>query len=201
MDKFVTQLENNNFINSANLKKISLPNKKIIYQSPSEQAISSDGNFLVETVLENHPQDCLKVLDIGCGCGVLSFMLKLSRPNWQIIGIDIQENLVQLANYNSKICGLEVDFFHEDLRTYIEKFDLVICNPPFYPQNSGKMPKDKGKQIARFEIECNQEDVFSTIKRCLKTNGAGYVLYPLSRLENQNIVKIRNQVGIVEITQ
>ncbi len=191
---------NNYFTNSANLKKIYLPNKKIIYQSPSEQAVSSDGNFLVETVLGNHPQDFLKVLDIGCGCGILSFMLKLSKPNWQITGIDIQENLIQLAKHNSKISELNVEFLHEDLRTYAKKFDLIICNPPFFPKNSGKMPNDKGKQIARFEIECTQKAVFSTVKRCLNPNGTGYVLYPLARLtNNEKIIKIRNQVGIVMV--
>ena len=180
-----------------------MPDKeKYIYQTSAGQAISSDGNFLVETVLRNHPQASLQVLDIGCGCGILSFMLKLARPLWQISGIDIQENLINLAQKNSALCQLEVDFVCQNLNHHEAQYDLIICNPPFYPANSG-MPQDIGKQIARFELKCKQEQVLSATRKCLCSNGLGYVLYPLSRLQaphlQTKIIATKGSVGVVRV--
>ena len=181
-----------------------MPDKKsYIYQTSAGQAISSDGNFLVETVLGYHPQKYLKVLDIGCGCGILGFMLKLKRPSWQIYGLDIQANLIQLAKKNSQICKLEVKFIHQDLNQHKEKYDLIICNPPFYPANSGKMPKNLGKQLARFELKCTQEEIIAAAGRCLHTKGSSYILYPLSRLKSQElqakIIANKGSVGVIRV--
>ncbi len=177
--------------------------KRFIYQTSAGQAISSDGNFLVETVLKNHPQENLKVLDLGCGCGILAFMLKLARPFWDICGVDIQANLIQLAKKNAQICQLETNFICQDLNSHRQKYDLVVCNPPFFPVNSGKMPQDQGKQIARFEIKCTQEQVLDATERCLSPGGSGYALYPLARLQNHRlrtkIVATKRKVGVVKI--
>lgn len=182
-----------------------LPDKKRhIFQTAAGQAISSDGNFLVETVLQNHSQKTLKALDIGCGCGILSFMLKLARPDWQISGIDIQKNLIQLAKENAQLCQLDAEFACEDLNSHREKYDLIICNPPFFPKNSGKMPQEIGKQIARFELKCTQQQVIAAVQNCLQPQGNGYILYPLARLQTAElqakIVAKKGNVGVIAIT-
>ena len=41
-----------------------------------------------------------KILDLGSGCGIVSILLAKAWPNSQIVGIDIQPDLVKLAKQN-----------------------------------------------------------------------------------------------------
>ncbi len=80
-----------------------------------------------------------KVLDIGCGVGGASFCLLYREAELQLTGIDIQEEYIHIANQNRglnnrnektlfKIESVE-DFRIENPQ---DRFDHVICNPPFY---------------------------------------------------------------------
>src|ERR1035437_2704234 len=54
--------------------------------------------LVLATVLSLLPQsDSLKILDLGCGTGDLSFSLKRERPELKIVGLDISSSNVQIA--------------------------------------------------------------------------------------------------------
>jgi len=62
------------------------------------------------------PVDPIRVLDLGCGSGILAIMLALQRPLWQLEGLDIQAELLTLASANASAQGLDIHFFTQDLR-------------------------------------------------------------------------------------
>lgn len=72
----------------------------------------------------------LKVLDIGCGAGTISFYIA-NRGN-RVVGIDIAKKAIHACNQSAKILSLNnlVKFrnimFPEKVPS--EKFDLVICS-------------------------------------------------------------------------
>jgi len=59
------------------------------------------------------------ILDIGCGTG--GFMLKAREAGFEVVGIDISEEMVNL----SKDKGLEV--YHKDLCEFSGKFDACVA--------------------------------------------------------------------------
>ena len=79
------------------------------------------------------------VLDIGCGVGGASFCLLHREPALAITGIDIQEEYIHIADQNRVLnkCDEKNVFQVRAIQDFSvtsprDRFDHVICNPPFY---------------------------------------------------------------------
>lgn len=75
------------------------------------------------------------VLDVGCGTGVLGFVL-LQRGARTVVGTDLDPRAVECAAHNAELLGLdarfqavEADLFPED-----ERADCVVFNAPWVPE-------------------------------------------------------------------
>ena len=80
------------------------------------------------------------LLEIGCGSGFLS--LTAASGGAKVTAADINERAVECARQNAMINGLEMTVIHSDLfeKAPRQKFDLIICNPPYFPSD----PKNPG---------------------------------------------------------
>lgn len=67
-----------------------------------------------------------KVLDVGCGPGNISKYLLNKKPNLEILGIDISQNMVDLANKNLPKAKFQVMDFR-NLNKLKMKFQGIIC--------------------------------------------------------------------------
>lgn len=97
---------------------------------------STDTVFLAaaaqSAVKERH-----KVLDIGCGVGSVGLIITLKNKNNSLIGLDIQQDLIDICHQNATLNNLSdrCQFFCGNLKT--EKtvpdnyFNLVVMNPPY----------------------------------------------------------------------
>ena len=94
--------------------------------------------LLIETVLIKYRADAkLRILDIGTGSGNIAVTLAKYLPNSCILSIDVDQNALDLAKKNAelnKIFG-NLDLFKIDLfkilDSKIDKFDIIISNPPY----------------------------------------------------------------------
>ena len=57
----------------------------------------------------------ISVLDIGTGTGCIALALKKAHPGWQVTGIDISPEAIEVARENAKRNGLEVEFEVADI--------------------------------------------------------------------------------------
>ena len=74
-----------------------------------------------------------KVLDLGCGAGVIGSMIKKSSPNAQITMTDIHAMALESARKTLSENQLQGEVYASDVFSDIEgKFDLIISNPPFH---------------------------------------------------------------------
>ena len=91
---------------------------------------------LVERIndqMTNEPM--VHVLDIGTGSGCIAIALKKRHPEWQVTGIDISAEAIEIAKENAKRNNVEVDFQVADIFDSIGEIfnsvDLVVSNPPY----------------------------------------------------------------------
>lgn len=90
-----------------------------------------------------------KILEIGCGPGNITKYLLSQRPDYDIFGIDIAPNMIDLAKKNNP----DANFAIMDVRQLDEinsKFDGIICGfclPFLSQQDSQKLIADCSKLL------------------------------------------------------
>jgi ubiquinone/menaquinone biosynthesis C-methylase UbiE len=78
--------------------------------------------------------ETLKILDVGCGPGLLSKELSIRFPKAKITGIDISRYSIKLAKKNCKAIK-NINFIIADVHKLPfpdEYFDLVVCKDSFH---------------------------------------------------------------------
>jgi len=73
-------------------------------------------------------QNDISILDIGCGCGILSE--KLAQNHHQIVGIDPSFSNIKAAKKHAIQSGINgLEYFQQDefLETYNGKFDIILA--------------------------------------------------------------------------
>ena len=128
------------------------------------------------------------VIDLGTGCGILPVMLSRCGALTRIVGLEIQNDLADLARKNVSYnnCGDRVSIARADLRQVrslfgAEEFDTVITNPPFYRRDSGRINPDSQKAAARHELNGTLGDFLSAAAFLLKQTGRLVAVYLSSR--------------------
>lgn len=129
--------------------------------------------------------DPIRVLDLGCGSGIIAVMLGLQRPAWQVTGIDVQALLIELARENAALNRLDISFLCMDLKDYHDPdgFELIVGNPPWLKYGAGIASPDASRELSRREIRCSAENVMACLKRNLRPEGIAMLVYPSQRLE------------------
>jgi 2-polyprenyl-6-hydroxyphenyl methylase/3-demethylubiquinone-9 3-methyltransferase len=78
-------------------------------------------------ITANLPFNGLKILDIGCGGGLLSE--PMARLGANVVGADAAERNIPVAKIHAQNSGLEIDYRHtsaEEIAKTSEKFDVVL---------------------------------------------------------------------------
>lgn len=79
------------------------------------------------------------VLDLGCGAGLLLLLCKEREPSATLQGVEIGPRAAGLARENLAENGLAGEILTADLRACeLPQADLVVSNPPWYVQDSGR---------------------------------------------------------------
>jgi release factor glutamine methyltransferase len=92
---------------------------------------------LAEWILSMSMGDDLKVLDMGCGSGVLGLTLAAERPSWHVTLADVSEDALALAKENAAALGISnARFLRSDLFSAVEgEFDGIVANLPYVPES------------------------------------------------------------------
>ena len=78
-----------------------------------------------------------RVLEIGCGCGIVSLSAAAASQKNAVLGVDISPIAVGCAKKNAEANSIKnCKFAASDLFSAIpggEKFDVILFNPPYLP--------------------------------------------------------------------
>ena len=117
-----------------------------------------------------------KILDIGCGNGIIPILLYSKGKGEDITGVEIQEENCELALKNVKLNNLEeyIKIEIDDVKEYPKgnTFDYIISNPPYMEVDGKKQNILSCKSIARHELTLNLYDLIRNAKRLLKPVGS-----------------------------
>ncbi len=142
-----------------------------------------------------------KVIDLGTGTGIISILLCGKTKLKNIVGVEVQKDVYDMACRSVKLNKLE-DKFQVinanilDLKNIFiqDCFDVVVTNPPYKKQNTGICNDDEKKLISRHEVLADLEDFIKVASRLLKDRGEFYMIHRperivdiLSLLRNYNI--------------
>jgi tRNA1Val (adenine37-N6)-methyltransferase len=135
------------------------------------------------------PRSGDKVLDLGTGCGIIPLILAYRQPHIALYGVEVQTELAELADSNVRENQLEdrITVFCTDMKLLRPDMtagpvDLVVCNPPFRRQGSGRINPDAQRAVARHEIKANLGEIIQTSHRMLRTAGRLVLIYTAGRL-------------------
>ncbi len=165
--------------------------------------VSSDAVLLASIIDEKLAKKIHNVLDVGVGGGGVSLCLLSRFKNLDILGIDIQDEMLGLAEQSVKVNNFEQNFSvkKEDILKPSKwlkdkEFDLVITNPPYY---KGHTSPDKIKACAHSEQGL---DLSEWIKMCLKrlrTGGIFAMVHKAERIDDIMFALKQNGMGKIEI--
>lgn len=135
------------------------------------------------------PEGGERILDLACGTGRHS--LELVRRGFSVVGVEIGEELVEIANKDAAEQGLEAEFVQGDLREldYDGEFDIVLN------LNDGA--------VGYFETDEENHRTFEVISRALKPGGQNLiqvpnVLYARSHLPQRSWIPSSTMIELVE---
>lgn len=129
-----------------------------------------------------------RILDLGCGAGALCVLLHASHPTAEIGGVELLPEAAALCRENFKANGLDPErVVTGDLREHrallgAGSFDLVVSNPPYFPQNSGAASPDGARSAARSERECTLDELCAASAYLCRNGGAFALVHRPERL-------------------
>ena len=108
--------------------------------------------FILESIPIQHP----RVLDVGCGGGILAEAL--SKAGARVTGIDLSQQAIQVARAHAAESGLEIEYQAVPVKEFVARqpasFDAVTC-------------------LETLEHVPRPEEVIAACARALKPGGSG----------------------------
>jgi tRNA1Val (adenine37-N6)-methyltransferase len=124
--------------------------------------------------------DVKRVLDVGCGSGVIALMLAQRFPQSHVVGVELDADAALQAreNVTASPWADRLEVLEEDFCTYHAAacFDLIVSNPPYFID--ALRPPVEERSMARHAAGLNYETLFRRSRELLAANGRVCVILP-----------------------
>ena len=153
-----------------------------------------------------------RILDMGCGCGSISLMVAFRNKYSNIYGWDKNHDFLLLANKSKLENNLNNLIFEKIDNTklnnnYINYFDIILTNPPFFLENSVIKSNKKLVQDAKYISKSQLEIWIRNMLYYLNFDGKAFLINRYANLKllinifskydiNLTIEPIKSYVGV-----
>ena len=127
-----------------------------------------------------------RILDIGCGSGIIAIMMAQRYQFANVVGIEIDGKAAAQATENAKASPFSgrISIFHCPLQNFDDThgFDAIVCNPPYF-SNSLKCP-DQSRTLSRHTDSLSFDELFRNAYRLLTDDGVFSLIIPTLSLHS-----------------
>jgi tRNA1Val (adenine37-N6)-methyltransferase len=122
-----------------------------------------------------------RILDLGAGSGVLGIELALLLNPQELTFVEVQKEFQTHLETNCR-CFLSNSVAHSIIiKSFLDfksdqKFDLIVCNPPYYLPGNGELPQDPKRAIARTFLIDSWPILLKTISDSMSAEGKGFIV-------------------------
>ena len=152
-----------------------------VRQDRCAMKVGTDGTLLGAWAEVPVGAEALRILDIGCGTGLIALMMAQRFPEAEVWGIDIDPEAVAQARENVEASPFadRIHVVEGDVRHFsdLEDFDAIVCNPPFF-MNSLACP-DNQRTTARHTVSLTYQDLMQAAYRLLSERGVFSLVIPM----------------------
>jgi tRNA1Val (adenine37-N6)-methyltransferase len=133
-----------------------------IQQEHAAMKVGTDGVLLGAWASVPGPQS--RVLDVGCGTGLIALMVAQRTKLVAVDALEIDPSSARQAeeNFQNSPWKERIQCIQSSFQDYSSqcksRYDLIICNPPFF-SGSSKTPS-KELNLARHDDSLSLEDIF-----------------------------------------
>ncbi|MBW2978723.1 methyltransferase [Candidatus Woesearchaeota archaeon] len=101
----------------------------------SSFAIDKGTYHLIDSLRKNNSIKYEKILDLGCGYGIIGIFLKKINPKSEIHCIDRDALAIEFTKHNAKLNNCPIKVYSSlDYQSIKDEFNLICCN---YPAKAG----------------------------------------------------------------
>lgn len=166
------------------------------------------GAWMGESLTDDDSFVPRRVLDVGCGTGVISLMAAQRWEEAEIIGVEIDPVATDEASGNfdaspwsSRLKAVNADFldFPAESGLLAGGFDLIASNPPFF--TNGALAPDEARKSARHEISLTVKDLLRRASQLLNDGGRIALVTPADREKDVVFASAMARLSVSRITR
>lgn len=169
------------------------------YSQPDFYHFSEDSILLANEAIIQIRDKCLSDnilgLDLCSGCGIVGMeILRSIKSNLEFESMEIQDDFIphfkkniKLFNLDKRIKYIQQDFSKASGKQYQNRYDFIVCNPPYFNPDQNRVSSNYKKNICRFFIHGNFHALIDFIDLALKKKG--FALF-LTRTNKDNMKKL-----------
>lgn len=164
--------------------------------------VCTDACLFGAWVVNRLPLTVHRLLDIGTGTGLLSLMYAQKNSNAMIDAIEIDKAAANQAreNFDNSSWKERLNVYKDSIQNFAtstnKKYDVVICNPPFY-ENDLKS-ENKQRNIALHNDALTLEELVLIVDLLLEDDGSFFVLLPYHRIKYFETLLLKNKLAVKE---
>lgn len=143
------------------------------------------------------------LIDLGTGTGIIPILVEEKNNFKNIIGIEIQEDYVDMAKRSVHMNNQEetINIIHCDIMKIKESFnsgifDAVCSNPPYFVKDNNLVSPNTQKSIARNEILVSLEGLIESASFLLKNKASFFMVHRPDRLTQITRLLLNNNLEI-----
>lgn len=136
-----------------------------------------------------------RALEVGCGTGLISLMLAQRFSSAVFDALDINTKAVEIAEQNfsnspfaNRLNVVEINY--NDFES-VEKYDLIVSNPPYFESDSSK------DLIARHQVLLSFQQLIYKSARLISDTGILSVIIPCDDAENFITIAEDNNLHLI----
>lgn len=136
-----------------------------------------------------------RILDVGCGCGVIALMCAQRNGEAEILAVDIDLASVEEAavNFSASPWSDRLTASHDDFNELeVHDVDLIVSNPPYF--DSGVSSPDSVRLMARHESTLGPVAIVEKSGKMLSSRGKVAMVIPDDRFIAVTSVALANNL-------